>query len=113
MNRFEKEDNTEPIPESLGYLTRLAGKDIIQLKTNTIPKGLVPLEDLFDSNDVAKNPKVSPNDAKVEDCNIGIEQEPRIIKIYKSMTTENKERYIKLIKDIFDVFAWSYDDLRV
>jgi hypothetical protein len=38
---FEKEENVEP---DLEYLTQLAGKDIIQLKSNTISRGLVPLE---------------------------------------------------------------------
>ena len=58
-NMFEKEESAEPIPE---YLTQLAGKDIIQLKSNTIPRGMVPLEEIFDSNDVARSPKVSPSD---------------------------------------------------
>ena len=40
-NMFEKEESAEPDPE---YLTQLAGKDIIQLKSNTNPRGLVPLE---------------------------------------------------------------------
>jgi hypothetical protein len=40
-NMFEEEESANPVPE---YLTRLAGKDIIQLKSNTIPRGLVPLE---------------------------------------------------------------------
>jgi hypothetical protein len=31
--------------------------DVLQLKRNVLPKGLVPLEDLFDFNDVAKKPK--------------------------------------------------------
>ena len=60
-----------------------------------------------------KNPKVTPNDVEVENCNIGTKQEPRIIKISKLLTIESKERYIKLMNDFFDVFAWSYDDLRV
>ena len=48
------------------YLNVFAGKDIIQLKNNYIRKGLVPLEDVFDKNDVAKNPKVTPNSEEVE-----------------------------------------------
>jgi hypothetical protein len=32
--------------------------DVLQLKSNVLPRGLVPLEDLFDSNDVAKKPKI-------------------------------------------------------
>jgi len=43
----------------------------VQLKNNIIPKGLFSLENLFDENDVAKNPKVTTNDEDVEDCNIG------------------------------------------
>lgn len=42
-------------------LNQIAEKNIIQLSTNSIPKGLVPLEELFDNNDVAKNPGVKPN----------------------------------------------------
>ena len=110
---FEKEESLEEVPESPKYLTQLAGKDIIQLKRNTIPKGLIPLQELFDNNDVARNTKVAPSDAEVEDCNIGIEQEPKIIQMSKNLTIENKERYNKLMKGFFDVFAWSYDDLKV
>ena len=92
---FEKEESAEPVPE---YLTQLAGKDIIQLKSNKIPRGMVPLEELFDSNNVPRNPKVAPSDAEVEECNIGIEQEPKVINISKILTKENKERYIMLMK---------------
>ena len=35
-------------------LNQIAEKDIIQLSINSIPKGLLPLEELFDNNDVAK-----------------------------------------------------------
>jgi hypothetical protein len=31
--------------------------NFLQLKSNVLPRGLVPLEDLFDSDDVAKKPK--------------------------------------------------------
>ena len=103
-NMFEKE-SIELVPKSPEYLRQLTGKDIIQRKRNTIPRGLVLLEELFDNNDVARNPKVAPNDVEVEDCKIGTEQEPIIIKISKSLTIEKKVRYIKLMKDFFDVFA--------
>lgn len=96
-NMFVKEKSVELVLESLEYLTQLAGKYIIQLRNNTTPRGLVPLEDIFDNNDVARNPKVPPSDSKVEEFNIGIEQEPRIINISKSLTIENKESYTKLM----------------
>lgn len=56
------------------YLNQMADKEIIQLKINCIPKGLVPLEKLSDCNDVAKNPKVIPSDTEVEDFNIGTKE---------------------------------------
>lgn len=42
-------------------LTHLGDKEIIPLKNNSFPKGLVPLEELFDHNDVAKTPGVVPS----------------------------------------------------
>jgi hypothetical protein len=109
---FENESSADPTLHSLGYLAQLSRKVIIQLKRNTMPRGMVPLEELFENNDVERNPKVAPDDAEVEHCNIGIEKETKVINISKNMTIENKERYIKLIKDFFDVFAWSYGDLK-
>jgi hypothetical protein len=51
-----------------GYFkNRIVGQDIVQLKGNIIPKCLVPLEKLFDNNDVAKSPKITVNDRDVED----------------------------------------------
>ena len=90
-NMYDKGESVEPEPT---YLTQLAGKDIIQLKSNSFPRGLVPLEDIFDSNDVAKSPKVAPRDDEVDECNIGTGEDPKVIKISKNMTQEFKEKYI-------------------
>ena len=94
-NMFEKEESVELVPENL---TQLARKDIIQLKSNTIPSGLVPLEEFFDSDDVSRSPKVAPSDAEVEECNIGTKEDPKVIKISKNLTKEYKERCIKIMK---------------
>ena len=48
------------------------------------------MEEIFDSNDVARSPKVVPSDVEVEECNIGTEKEPKIIKISKNLTIVNK-----------------------
>jgi hypothetical protein len=112
-NLFVEEEDADLTPSSKDYQNVIDGKEIIQLKNNCIPKGLVPLEELFDNNDVEKNPKVTPNEGEAEDCNIGTEKEPRLIKLSKNLTPENKERYLKLMKEFSDVFAWSYEDLKV
>ena len=107
------DENVAKQDEEDAFINHIADHEIVQLKNNMIPKGLVPLEELFDNNYVAKNPKVTPNNVEVEDYNICIKVAPKIIKISQSLTLENKEKYIKLMKEFFDVFAWSYKDLKV
>lgn len=47
------------------FENQMIDMDVIQLKNNAIPRGLVPLEKLFDQNDVVKNPKVVPTKVEV------------------------------------------------
>ena len=77
-----------------------------------LPRGLVMLEDLFNFNDVAKKMKIETNSKEVEDCNIGIEENPKMIKLSKSLPPERKRKYIELFKEYIDVFAWGYEDLK-
>jgi hypothetical protein len=86
--------------------------NILQLKNNLLPRGLVPLEDLFDFNNVAKKTKIEGSGKEVEECNIGTEENPKIIKLSKSLPPEKKRKYIELFKEYIDVFAWGYEDLK-
>jgi len=86
--------------------------NILFLKDNVFPRGLVPLEELFDFNDVAKQPKIKPTRAGFEDYNIGTLQEPKIFKLSKSLPPVEKLKYIKLFKELIDAFALSYEDLK-
>ena len=67
---------------------------------------------MFDENDVARNPKVIPNSDEVENYNIGTNVDPKIIKLSKALYSGNKHKYITLMKEFSDVFAWSYEDLK-
>ena len=80
----EQKINSEKLKGTLG------GKDIIQLKSNFIPRGLIPLEKLFDQNDVAKDPKVKPADNAIEDINIGTKENPKIVKLSKNLPAKEK-----------------------
>ena len=53
------------------------------------------------------------NEGDVEDCNIGTPEDPNIINLSRTLSPEVKERYVKLMKEFPDVFAWSYDELKV
>ena len=90
-------------------MNKLYGKEILQLRGNSIPRGLVPLEKLFDPNDVAREPQLVPC---YEDVNIGTEEQPKIIKIARTLSPKAKRRYISLMKEYSDVFAWSYKHLK-
>ena len=68
----------------------IGGKDIIQLKSNYIPKGFIPLEKLFDQNYVAKYPKVQPNENNIQDQNIGIEDSLKVVKLSRNLSIEEK-----------------------
>ena len=65
--------------------------EILQLKDNILPRGLVPLEELFDFNDVAKKPKIEPTGAYVEECNTCSEKYPKMIKLSKSLPADEKK----------------------
>jgi adenylate cyclase class IV len=78
---------------------------ILQLKSNVFPRGLVPLEDLFDFNDVAKKPKIEASGKEVEECNIGIEEKPKMIKLSKSLPPKQKHKYVEIFKEYVDAFT--------
>jgi len=48
-----------------------AEAEVIELKDIFLPTGLTPLEDMFDSNDIPRKPKMQPLNAEIEKCNIG------------------------------------------
>ena len=82
------------------------------MKSNDIPRGLIPLEKLFDQNDVARDPKMNLVYDVVEDRNIGTEENPQIIKLSKNIYVKEKVEYINLMKMYTDVFSWSYDEIK-
>lgn len=43
---------------------------VIDLKDNHLPKGLTPLEDLFDSNEIPNKPKMEPLKEDIEEYNL-------------------------------------------
>jgi hypothetical protein len=95
----EEEEYATVFTNDVFFQNHIVGRDIVQLKNNIIPKGFVPLEKLFDNNDVAINPKMTANDEDIEDCNIRTQKNSNIIKLSKTLCPSIKERYISLMKD--------------
>jgi hypothetical protein len=94
------------------FQDKIANHHMLLLKNNQIPRGLIPLERLFDQDDIPLNSTLRPQLEEVEDCNVGTNEDPKMVKISKYLSTEMKSKYAELLKQYTNVFAWSYDDLK-
>jgi hypothetical protein len=56
---------------------------------------------------------VSDEDADTAECNIGTQEEPKFVKLSRSLTTEQRAEYTELLKEFANVFAWTYKDLKM
>ena len=61
----EQKSNIRNLKQSIGE------QKIIQLKDNVLPKGLVPIEILFDANDVVFDSNKTHQEEEMEYCNLG------------------------------------------
>eukprot|EP00253_Pinus_taeda_P034921 PITA_34921 len=75
-------------------------------------EGLIPLEEFFDQDDVARKPSLLPTEKGVENVNIGSTENPRMVKLSKVLPPHVKEKYIGLLYSFTDVFAWDYSYLK-
>lgn len=71
--------------------------DVLQLKNNIIPKVLIPLQELFDQDDVARKPSLQPTKKGVEEVNIGTTTNPKLVKLSKTLPPKTKDKYINLM----------------
>jgi hypothetical protein len=65
---------------------------MIQLKSNKIPKGLVPLENLFDRSDMFYGTNKPCTDQQVEEIDIKSKDTTRLIKVRKGCTPQDEPR---------------------
>ena len=87
---------------------------ILNLKTNTIPKGVVELEHFFYRDESTLNRRMT-QEKGIEECdsyNLGTNEEPRMVQIGKACNSEEREDMLKLLTEYKDVIAWSYEELK-
>jgi hypothetical protein len=70
------------------------------------------LERLFNRNDVVVKGKGSNDDVDVTECNIGTKKDPKIFKLSSSLSREQRDKYVELLKEFAYVFSWTYEDLK-
>jgi ribonuclease HI len=109
---IDQDHDSEINPRTDVFLNKISYHHVVQVPSNHIPKGLVPLERLSDGNDVAVKVKGSTDDADITEYNIGTEKDPKFVKLSSSLSREKRVEYVELLKEFADVFAWTYEDLR-
>jgi hypothetical protein len=78
---IDQDHDIQNNPHANIFLNEIVDHHIVQLSSNHIPKGLVPLERLFDGNDVDVKVKCSTENVDVIECNLDTEEDPKYIKL--------------------------------
>jgi hypothetical protein len=106
-------DNNKYFTDSqVAFLADSMDLEVINLQSNTLPKGCIPLENLFDRHDVFKGKRANKQAEEALEFNIGTEMDPRMVKIGKCATEKERKEILALIREFRDTFSWNYDDLK-
>jgi hypothetical protein len=106
------ENNKEFTDSQITFLADSMNLEFINLQSNTLLKGCVPLENLFDRHDVFKGKRSNKQADEALEFNIDIEIDPRMIKKGKCTTEKERIKILALAREFKDTFAWNYDDLK-
>ena len=101
IDSCEEEEEAENTSENK-WEEKVAGHKVLQLKGNVIPRALVPLERLFNRNDVPLQPNKVVEENQVEDLYLGTNADPKIVKLSKKVPEEYKELYQNLFHSYKD-----------
>jgi hypothetical protein len=94
---IDQDHDTEKIPHDDIFMNKIVNHHIVQFPSNHIPKGLVPLEILFDRNDVAVKVKGSTENVEVTECNLGTEEDPKYVKLSRNLSKEHMAEYVNIL----------------
>jgi hypothetical protein len=106
------ENNIEFTNSQINFLANSMNLEVINLQKNTLPKGCVPLESLFDIHDVFKGRRPNKQAGEALEFNIGTEIDPRMINIGKGTTEKERLEILALIREFKYTFAWNCDELK-
>jgi hypothetical protein len=80
------------------FQDKIANHRMLVLKNNLIPNNLIPLERIFSHDDIPLNTTLQPQLEEVEDCNIGSDESPGLVKVFRYLSPEIKSKYAKLLR---------------
>jgi hypothetical protein len=88
---IDQDHDTKKIPQDGVFLNKIADHHIVQFPSNHIPKGLVPLERLFNRNDVAVKVKGLTENDDVTESNLGTKEEPNYVNLSSILSKEQRD----------------------
>ena len=91
---------------------KIGKQNNVQFPSNYIPRGLVPLEEIFDHNDVPFKPVKRVKDPAVHEHNLGSQIHPKLVNLSSELNVDHKSKLCSLMKEFPDVFDWEYSDLK-
>jgi len=80
---------------------------------NPTPRNVVALEQHFDRHDATKlreENKMDPDEYL--EINIGTSEDPKMVKIGRGTSPEDRKKLTNLLREYRDVLAFSYDELK-
>jgi len=93
--------------------TEIDLEGVLNLKTNTIPRGMVELERLFDTDNLGTQKKEGESPGgKCDPFNLGTEADVKNVFIGKASTEDERTGIIHALREYHEVIAWSYEDLK-
>lgn len=98
--------------ETIDGKETMFGQEVIQLKTNKVPKGLVILENMFDNQDRVRPRSKDHKPQELEEINLGTNEAPKKVYIGQNLSAKIRKPLIDLLRKYRHVFAWSYEDLK-
>jgi len=110
---IDQDEDLDEANHNFNFHKMIVGNKIFQLPTNHITKGLVPIERIFNHNDVPVKLPDPKKEAEVTNCNIGTATNPKHVKLSKFLLEKYRAKYEELLKEFTDIFARKYKYIRM
>ena len=73
--------------ETIDGKDTIFGEEVVQLKTNKIPKGLVVLETIFDNHDRSRTSEKEHDVKDLKEINLGTQEAPKKVYVGRKLSS--------------------------
>ena len=84
----------------------------VEVESDLEPPYLTDSDELNENLSYSQFPEFQPPKSECIKMNLGTQEEPKNIQIYKEMSPKEREEWLQFFKKYKNVFAWTYKDLK-